>query len=94
MSRFSTYVELPINVYEDNQSTIKIALNPWAMRRTRHVEVRVKWISELVEDGKINLEYIDTKNQIADIFTKALSTETFESLRASLVMPLHTSVST
>ena len=47
----------------------------------KHVDLRHKWIQEKVEDGAFQVQYISTKDQVADIFTKPLSTQLFEKFR-------------
>ncbi|MBA3551100.1 Ty1/Copia family ribonuclease HI [Patescibacteria group bacterium] len=62
----------PIRIYEDNQSTIKTAKNPIQSERTKHIDVRHHFIREKVAEKRIEVEYISTTDQIADIFTKSL----------------------
>ena len=73
-----------MTLYCDNISAINISKNPVQHSKTKHIEIRHHFIRELVEEKKIVLEYISTDKQIADIFTKALDTNRFESLRTSL----------
>jgi hypothetical protein len=77
----------PVRIYEDNQSAISLVNNPgsgnWG--RTRHFTVRYNYIKSLVEDHKIQLVYIPTKEQLADIFTKALPSQQFASLRNEIM---------
>ncbi len=64
--------EKPMIIFEDNQSTIKIAKNPIHSDRTKHIDVRHHFIREKVAEKKIEVKYIPTVDQIADIFTKSL----------------------
>lgn len=68
----------------DNSSTIKLSRNPVLHGRSKHIHVRYHFLRELVNDGVINLEYCPTRDQFADIMTKAVTLETFERLRGSL----------
>ncbi len=65
-----------LEICEDNQATIRVVKNGFS-NKLRHVtrthKVNVAGLSELLEDPSIALSYIDTKEQAADIFTKALS---------------------
>ena len=61
-----------ITIFEDNQSTIKTAKNPIQSERTKHIDVRHHFIREKVAEKKIEVKYIPTTDQIADIFTKSL----------------------
>jgi hypothetical protein len=68
----------------DNQSTLKLDKNPVFHARTKHIEVHHHFVKERVLGGKINLDYIPTDQQPADIFTKPLSRIKFEQHRATL----------
>ena len=52
--------------------------------RTKNIDIRHHFIRELVENKTLVFEYIETEKQIADIFTKALDSVRFDSLRKSL----------
>jgi hypothetical protein len=68
----------------DNESAIKIAHNPVQHAKTKHIEVRHHFIREHVERGNIDLSFVGTKDQLADIFTKALDEPRFRELRNEL----------
>jgi len=68
----------------DNQGAIALIRNPVFHQRTKHMDVRLFFIREAQEEGKIDVSYIDTDNQLADIMTKALPAPRFQSLRESL----------
>lgn len=68
-------------LYVDNQSAIKLIKNPEFHKRTKHIDVRYHFIREKFEDGFFELMYIPTKDQIADVFTKALPKIQFNRLR-------------
>ena len=59
----------------DNQSAIAIAKNPQFHDRTKHIEVRHHFIRDKIEQGELELEYIPTGEQVADVMTKALNRE-------------------
>ena len=52
--------------------------------KTKHIPIKFHFLREHVTEKNIRLEYVDTKEQIADIFTKTLPRETFEYLRQKL----------
>ena len=58
-------------VMEDNTSCIKIATNPVATKRTRHIELRYHYVREQVARGIAKFIWIPTDQQLADVFTKA-----------------------
>ncbi|KAJ4749927.1 Pol [Rhynchospora pubera] len=70
----------------DNTSAILISKNPVLHSRTKHIEIRHHFIRDHVEKGDVELVYIDTKEQIADIFTKPLPTQQNLELRFKLGM--------
>ena len=67
-------------VYCDNSSTIDISKNPVQHSKTKHIEIRYRFIRDLVERKILALEYILTECQNADIFTKPLDRSKFEAL--------------
>jgi hypothetical protein len=68
----------------DNESAIKIAYNPVQHSRTKHIEIRYHFIRDHVARGDIELGYVGTKEQLADIFTKPLDEARFCYLRNEL----------
>ncbi|XP_035837289.1 secreted RxLR effector protein 161-like [Helianthus annuus] len=62
-----------IKLLYDNQSAIKLAENPVFHARTKHIEVHYHFIGEKVLKGEIEMKWVDTDNQAADMFTKCLS---------------------
>jgi hypothetical protein len=68
----------------DNESAIKIAYNPVQHSRTKHIEIRHHFIRDHVARGDIELAYVSTKEQLADIFTKPLDEARFCYLRNEL----------
>ena len=56
----------------DNQSCLAIARNPVFHARTKHIEAQYHFVCEKVLDGTIALEYCNTSDNLADLFTKAL----------------------
>ena len=73
-----------MTLYCDNLSAINISKNPVQHSRTKHIDIRHHYIRDLVDDKVITLEHVDTEEQIADIFTKALDANQFEKLRGKL----------
>ena len=59
----------------DNMSNIQLANNPIFHARTIHIEVDYHYVHEKVLAGDIDLVYVSTQEQVADIFTKILGAE-------------------
>lgn len=71
-------------IYGDNQGSLNLAHNPVYHERTKHIEVLHHFIREKILSGEIDLEYVPTDEQLADIMTKALGRTAFERLRSQL----------
>ncbi|GJY22038.1 hypothetical protein Tco_0394604 [Tanacetum coccineum] len=69
-----------IPIYCDSKSAIAISCNPGQHSRTKHIAVRYHFIKEHVEKGMIELYFVKTDYQLADLFTKALLAERFNYL--------------
>ena len=52
--------------------------------RTKHIEVHYHYARESLSAGEISLAYVPTQDNLADLFTKALSREKFEAFRKAL----------
>ncbi|XP_048498244.1 uncharacterized mitochondrial protein AtMg00810-like [Beta vulgaris subsp. vulgaris] len=68
----------------DNQSAIRLAENPVFHAKTKHVEVHYHFVREKYLWGEIELEQVNTEDQVADIFTKGLRGPTFEKFQKQL----------
>ena len=64
----------PVNVYCDNESVIKLALNPVFHDKTKHFEVDLHFIREKIEKRVIKLGKVESVHQTADLLTKSLIT--------------------
>ncbi|GJR06960.1 ribonuclease H-like domain-containing protein [Tanacetum coccineum] len=65
---------LPVSLYRDNNSAIKIAANPVFHKRTKHLEIDLHFVREKILKGVVKTVKVDSANQIADILTKGLDT--------------------
>nr|GEV59518.1 copia protein [Tanacetum cinerariifolium] len=75
-----------IHMYCDSKATIAISCNPVQHSRTKHIDVRYHFIKEKVEKGIVELSFVGTEYQLADLFTKALPKERFKYLIRRLGM--------
>ena len=66
------YPQGNVKIYEDNQATIKIAKNPQDHKRTKHIQIKYHYIRDQIRDGEFHLEYVQTADQLGDMFTKGL----------------------
>jgi hypothetical protein len=68
----------------DNTSAISVAKNLVFHKRMRHLERRHHFFRDHVEKGDIEMRYIGTERQLADIFTKPLDASRFADLRGKI----------
>jgi hypothetical protein len=71
-------VELPVQVHVDNQGAVHMSKNNSTTSRTKHIDVRYKYIRELIDDGMIEVTFVPTRDNDADLFTKNLPSELFQ----------------
>ncbi|GJT95783.1 retrovirus-related pol polyprotein from transposon TNT 1-94 [Tanacetum coccineum] len=69
-----------IPMYCDSKSAIAISCNPVQHSKTKHIDIRYHFIKEHVEKGTVEIYFVGTEYQLADLFTKALPKERFEYL--------------
>ena len=69
----------PIPLLCDNNGAIAQAKEPRSHQKSKHILRRFHLIREIIERGEIKIQKVDTKDNIADPFTKALSQKVFES---------------
>ncbi|GJZ28776.1 hypothetical protein Tco_0573423 [Tanacetum coccineum] len=61
-----------IPMYCDNKSAIALCCNNVQHSQSKHIDIRFYFIKEQVENGVVELYFVNTEYQLADIFTKAL----------------------
>ena len=74
----------PIFLQGDNHGAIKLAQNPITHSRSKHIDIRHHFVWDLVKWQVIQLQYIPTDQNIADILTKALGRPKFDQFRSDL----------
>jgi hypothetical protein len=71
-------------IFEDNQSTIRCCNSLEQIKRIKHLDIKFHFIKEKIRDGTVEIRYINTREQVADILTKPLNKATFERLRQKM----------
>ena len=84
LASFEQEQQQPTVIFCDNQSAIAMTENPAFHGRTKHIDIRVHFIRDLVANGDVEIRYINTDKQAADILTKALARGKFELFRSAL----------
>jgi len=83
-------VARPIKVFEDNDGCIFVATNPVSGGRSKHIEIKYHYAREKVESGDIAVTSIDTKDNVADLCTKAVSVAVHNALIPALMTQITT----
>ena len=86
LSELKFTVDKSLKMCCDNQAAISITKNPVHHDRTKHIEIDRHFISEKIEKEIVQLIYVPTGSQTADILTKALPRTNFEHLTNKLGM--------
>jgi hypothetical protein len=80
------YLATPPILWCDNVSALALASNPVFHARTKHIEVDYYFVSENVLNCEILLKFINTHDQVADLFTKELLSAQFLTLKFKLLV--------
>ena len=73
-----------ILIFCDNTSAINLSKNPIQHSRSKHIEIKHHFITDHVNKKEIELIFVDTENQLADIFTKPLVEDRFNFIKEKL----------
>ncbi|GJR05838.1 ribonuclease H-like domain-containing protein [Tanacetum coccineum] len=71
-------------VYCDNVSAIYMTANPVQHQWTKHIEIDIHFVRDMVARGQVRVLHVPSRYQYADIFTNGLSSALFEEFRSSL----------
>ena len=74
----------PVTLFVDNKSAIALMKNPVFHGRNKHIDTRLHFIRECVENWQIIVEFINTGEQQADVLTKALTEVKLAAMRQLL----------
>ena len=74
----------PTIIHEDNQGAIKCASSTEKGGRMRHIHVKIHLVREIIDNGTINLQFVQTIDNTADIFTKSLKSSSLKRHTANL----------
>ena len=71
-------VQMPVVIFVDNMGAIFMSKNTSSGSRTRHMDVKWRYVNTMTEDGLIVLEFVRSEQQLADMETKNVSGEIYE----------------
>ena len=75
----------PVVLYLDNKAAIDMAHDPTHLTKAKHIKRRSFFVRELVEDKQVEVQYVRSEDNTADIFTKPLKKRSFLKHRARLL---------
>ena len=84
LSEFGLHQQHPTTLWCDNQSAIQLCKDPVQHQRMKHIELHIHFIKKLIHDRVIEVQHCPTNDEVADIFTKALTEAKFTKLRSML----------
>lgn len=73
LNNLNIRIPYPIQCFVDNKAVLAILNNPFQSSRLKHMMIKIFFIKQYLTDDLINIQYISTKENISDLFTKALS---------------------
>ena len=73
-------IKLPITVRVDNVGAIFMSKNTLTSGQTKHVDVRYRYVNEMVLDGFLKIQFVKTEENVAKTFTKNVSSEMYKKL--------------
>ena len=79
-------VKLPIIVRVDNVGAIFMSENTSTSGRTKHIDIRYRYVNEMILDGFLKVVFVKTSENVADVFTKNVRSETYRELVKQFLM--------
>ena len=73
------------NLFCDNQGAIALAKNPINHKRSKHIDIKYHFIRNEISEGRLSLQYIPSEENIADVFTKPVSSVKLQKFKPMLM---------
>ena len=71
-------------IFCDNKGAIEVARNPTHHFRSKHIDIKFHHVREMIEEGEIDLVYVSSESNVADVMTKPLNKSNHHNHRAAL----------
>ncbi|KAJ1570926.1 hypothetical protein NDA11_005695 [Ustilago hordei] len=71
-------------IFSDNTGTIQVSKDPAQHWKLKHIDTKYHFIRDNVQDGKVKIKYINTADNLADLFTKPVGKTTLQRARQGL----------
>jgi hypothetical protein len=75
------WVQRPIRIGTDSTSSLALMVKPGSFKRTKHIRIQWHYVRERVEEGDVEFYFVGTKDQGADMMTKAVGGKVLENCR-------------
>ena len=76
----------PVTIFQDNVSTMALVKKGYSTaNNTRQINIRYFFIKDRIDNNELKIEYLPTKDMMADFFTKPLQGELFKKLRDKIM---------
>ena len=75
-----------VEIFSDSQSGIALAGYTTSRPKTKHIDVKHCFVGEKIREGTFVLKKVDTKRNIADIFTKPPKNDTLEFFKKKIMV--------
>ena len=85
LEELKVFTSEAVDLLVDNKSAIDLAKNHVSHDKSKHIDIKFRFLKDQVSKGKIRLQHCRTEKQLADIMTKSLKSERFKELRELLV---------
>ena len=82
-------VENPMTLFCDNNAAIQIAMEPRAHKKSRHIRRKYHLVREFITNDEVTIGRVDSRDNIADPFTKGLDQSTLKRLIEGMGMRIH-----
>jgi len=82
---FGYSVQQATTIFCDNVSAITVAKEPRGKRNTKHLDTKYFFLKEVIDDGQVMFVQVNSKDNLAELFTKPLVGESFFNIRNRLV---------